>query len=254
MTETLFRALEIGEVTGRTPSGLAMPWDRPTRVRDLTGPAYIEAFAPQSADVSIRQHPSFPVFVRHDYTHDPLGVVTFRRSAEGLMFEAPFSKTARADEMLELINDGAMRSVSIGFKPIQQVAKMLGRDSVQAYRTEVALRELSFTPTGFGQYAEAGVMAVRSDGDQDPGALIQAVDATIDAIYDALNGGNVEQGIALLTAADTTIDALLSLFNLDDADDLDAEPARMIRSRRAAAWSLAHRRLRASRLPTLPTI
>ena len=34
-------------------------------------------------------------------------------------------------------------------------------------RTEIAIRELSLAPTGFGQHAGAGVLAVRSD-DTDP--------------------------------------------------------------------------------------
>lgn len=190
MTDTLYRSLEIGEATGRTLSGLAMPWDAPTRVRDLTGPAYMEAFAPGSADVSMRQHPSFPVFVNHAYRFDPLaeplGVVIFQRSAAGLVYEAPLSKTARADEMLELIRDGAMRSVSIGFRPIHTTSRTLGRTNVAAYRTEVALRELSIAPTGMGQYAEAGIEAVRST----PGSFGDIQDAVEDAITNKLFGAS----------------------------------------------------------------
>lgn len=134
--------MEIGATEGRTLSGLAVPWDRPTRVRDLTGPAYLEAFAPGSTDVTVRQHDTFPVFKRHDYGTDPLGVVTFHRSAEGLLFEAPLSKTRDADEALELVNDGAMRSVSVGFRPLQHVVRQSGTGPV-TWRTEVALRELT---------------------------------------------------------------------------------------------------------------
>lgn len=154
--ETLFRSMEIGDRVGRTLSGLAIPWDKPTRVRDQTGPAYLEAFASTSADLTLRQHPNFPVFARHDYSHNPLGVVTFQRSDEGLIFTAPLSKTQAADEMLELVNDGAMRSVSVGFRPIKMV-----RRSEVIVRTEVALRELSLAPTGYGQYEDAKVLAVR---------------------------------------------------------------------------------------------
>lgn len=163
MTETLYRSLNIGDAVGRTLSGIAMPWDTPTRVRDLTGPAYVEAFSPTSADVSLSQHDNFPVFVRHNYGIDPIGVVTFQRSAEALMFELMMSQTRDADDKLALVNDGAMRSVSLGFKPFHAVSKIIGRSNVHAYRTEVGLRELSLAPTGFGQYAEAGVLAVRSE-------------------------------------------------------------------------------------------
>lgn len=163
MTDTLYRAaLEIQANEGRTISGLAVPWDRPTKVRDQTGPPYLEAFAPGSGDVSIRQHPNFPIFARHDYMVDPVGVVAFHRSAEGALFEGTLSKTRDADDKLELINDGAMRSVSIGFRPLQAVRRRF-TEGETVYRTEVAIRELSLAPTGFGQYAEAGVLAVRAE-------------------------------------------------------------------------------------------
>lgn len=179
MTETLYRALDIGDVVGRTLSGIAMPWDRPTRVRDLTGPTYIEAFSPSSADVSLSQHAAYPGFVRHDYGKDPLGVVTFSRSAEALMFDYVLSNTRDADDKLALVNDGAMRSVSVGFMPFKATRQVILGRSVDQYRTEVRLRELSLAPTGFGQYAEAGVLAVRSldevdEVDEvDPDALVR---------------------------------------------------------------------------------
>lgn len=218
MSEILYRAIEIGDTdtVGRNLSGIAMPWDRPTLVRDLTGPAYVEAFSPTSADVSMKQRASFPMFVRHDYRQDPLGVVTFHRSAEALMFEAAISKTQRGDEHLELVNDGAERSVSVGFKPLHQVRRLLGRSSVEAYRTEVMLRELSLAPTGFGQYAEAGVLAVRSDtsfndmqdavedaitkqlfGDSGPGdgVYLYVVDCGPDFAVYSVEGGTLDKAI-----------------------------------------------------------
>lgn len=250
--ETLYRALDIGEAAGRTLSGVAMPWDTPTRVRDMTGPAYMEAFSPGSTDVSLGQHPNFPVFVRHDYGKDPLGVVTFQRSAEALMFELVLSKTRDADDKLELVNDGAMRSVSIGFKPLHAVRRTLGRSTVDQYRTEVALRELSLAPTGWGQYAEAGVTAVRSDLDEDPGALMQAVDAALDAASAELLAGNLDQGLALVTAAEVSVDALLALFGVVDADDVDApSEAVAVQARMHGLWALTARRRKIARLPSL---
>jgi len=154
--ETLYRSLVIGEAVGRTLSGLAVPWNTPQRVHDPGRPPYLEAFAPESCTRSLAHSPTRDLFVRHNYTEDPIGTATFHRSAEGLMFEAPVARTQRGDEYLELINGGAMRSVSVGFRPIQHLTR-----SEVTVRTEVALRELSLTPTGFGQYAEAGVTAVR---------------------------------------------------------------------------------------------
>jgi HK97 family phage prohead protease len=174
VTDFLYRASLELTTEGRTLVGLAVPWDKPTRVRDLTGPAYFEEFAQTSADVSIRQRGTFPVFVRHDYAADPIGVVTFERSESGLMFSAPISKTPRGDEMLTLVNDGAMRSVSVGFRPLQTRRRMAAVGEVST-RTEVALRELSLAPTGFGQYPEATVDAVRTE--QEPEEGTPALDA-----------------------------------------------------------------------------
>lgn len=177
MTATLYRAtLEILATEGRTISGLAVPWDKPTRVRDVIGgrlsKPYLEALSPTSTDVTIRQHPNFPIFTRHDYRSDPVGVVTFARSAEGSVFEGALSKTPDADAKLELINDGAMRSVSVGFRPIQAIKRRFAEGET-VYRTEVAYRELSLCPTGFGQYDDAGITAVRDllEGDDEVEAL-----------------------------------------------------------------------------------
>lgn len=185
----LYRStLEIRATEGRTLSGIAVPWDRPTMVRDLTGPPYPEAFAPTSADVSIRQRGTFPMFRQHDWRDGamPVGSVIFSRSAEALVFEALASKTRDGDEALELVNDGAMRSVSVGFKPIKTTMRQWALGKGQ-YRTEVQLRELSLAPTGFGQYAEAGVLAVRDSLGADVTFDAQA-DAVGDAIEKSLNG------------------------------------------------------------------
>jgi HK97 family phage prohead protease len=129
----------------------------------LSGPAYNEAFSPGAFDVSIRDHGATrDFFVRHDYMQDPIGAVTFQRSAEGLMFDALVSKTQRGDEYLELCRDGAMRSVSVGFIPVpgKTFTRSVAGTNAQ-YRTEAILKELSLTPTGFGQYPQSQVLAIR---------------------------------------------------------------------------------------------
>lgn len=163
---TLYRAsLEIGATNGRTLEGLALKWATPALVRDLTGPAYWEEFVAQSVDRTLAQRSEpFPVFKRHDYTKDPVGVVTFQRSHEGLIFAAPLSKTRDGDEALELVNDGAMSDVSVGFRPLRALARMAPQGRVTS-RQEIALRELSLAPTGFGQVPDAKVHAVRSEGE-----------------------------------------------------------------------------------------
>lgn len=169
---TLFRStFEVQSTEGRELVGLALKYDRPVRVRDLTGPAYLEEFDQRSTDRSLAQHDAkFPVFKRHDYTKDPLGVVMFRRSTSegGLLFSAPLSKTRDADEALELVNDGALSSVSVGFRPVRHITR-----GQVTHRTEVALRELSLAPTGFGQIPDARVHAIRSEDFDDDDASLE---------------------------------------------------------------------------------
>lgn len=62
------------------------------------------------------------------------------------------------------------------------------------------------------------------DPDQDPGALAQAVDAILDEVQEALASGDTASAVALLTGAETTIDALLALLGVPDADDVPNGP------------------------------
>jgi HK97 family phage prohead protease len=111
----------------------------------------------------MRQHPEgYPVFTRHNYSEDPLGNVVFHRSAEGTMFEATLSRTYEADQKLVLVNDKVLNSVSVGFRPHHHVLRTTP-DGNLVYRTEVAYRELSLAPTGFGAYEDALVSAVRTE-------------------------------------------------------------------------------------------
>lgn len=191
-TPTLYRAsVEIGDFAGRTLSGLALPWDEPTRVRDVNGPEYLEAFAPASTDLTRSLHPDgFPTYWMHAYRYDPLaeplGMVSYGRSAEGLMFELAMSRTRDADDKLELVKDGAARSVSVGFWPVRAMERTFpaGRTT---YRTEVGLRELSLATTGLGQYPDAKVTAMRVGRPLDP-TFDEIRDAVGDAIEKAVFG------------------------------------------------------------------
>lgn len=235
MTDTLYRtSLPISAVEGRTLSGVALPFDRPTDVQDLVrgrpGPKYKEAFAPTSANRSLSHNMSFPSFVGHDHTTQPIGVVHFSVSdlERALMFDLGLSKTRLSDECLELANDGAMNSVSIGFRPLaDQRNRMVGNELVECYRTEVALRHLALAPTGYGQYEEAQVLSIREEG-VDPGGLMQAVDASLDSAQDAFDGGNPDQARALVSAAQNAIDALMALFKVEDADEPELLAARSV--------------------------
>ncbi len=155
------RSFDIG-TEGRTLTGLAFRWETPAKVRDPGVSPYLEEFARGSADKTIQEHPLVPVLRNHRLNEDPVGVAMFHRSAEGLVFTAPLSRTMAADETLELVNDGAMRSVSVRFASFKDRRRATTEGPVVT-RMEIGLRELSVVTTGFGQHPGAEVLAVRSD-------------------------------------------------------------------------------------------
>lgn len=65
---------------------------------------------------------------------------------------------------------------------------------------------------------------VDTDTDDDPQALIAAVDAAIDEALDLHSQGEDEQAWALITSADTTIDRALTLLGIPDPDELGEPP------------------------------
>jgi HK97 family phage prohead protease len=169
----LYRAsAELHAESGRTLVGVAMPWNTPALVSDPGTAPYFEAFSRSAFDRSLQQNPGpRPLFDTHEYMlpavrradpkADPIGVAHFERSESGLVFRAVLSQTHKADEQLALVNDGAKRSVSVGFRALRSRNQRVGNKFV-TMRTEVALRELSLAPTGMGVYEGAKVLAVRA--------------------------------------------------------------------------------------------
>lgn len=154
-------------VEGRTLEGVALYWDRASRVTDNGRDFYLEAFSSRSTDKQLNERKNpFPLGFLHPWSTGaadkrPLGSVTFQRSAEGLVFVATLSRTQAADEMLELVKDGAVSDVSVGFQGYKHTAK-----GDVTLRTEIGLRELSLAPAGMGQHQGAQVLAVRAEDDQ----------------------------------------------------------------------------------------
>src|SRR5207253_1021972 len=93
-----------------------------------------------------------------------------REDTAGLYMEARVSKTAPGDEVLELVRDGALDALSVGFQPVQDRQA----DDGTVERTEVKLREISVVT--MGAYEGAAISGVRS-GDQ----LTSEASAQLDA-------------------------------------------------------------------------
>ena len=141
------RNVEIGsfDPEERTITGLAAPYGQ---VADIG--SYQEAFE--------RGAFGQPDDVKLFYGHtEPIGkIVRSEDTDEGFSVTAKISKTARGNEVYELLKDGVLNRFSVGFLP----GKHEMRDGV-LYRTAVALKEVSVVP--FPAYEGASISEVRSE-------------------------------------------------------------------------------------------
>jgi len=140
---------------GRTVVGIAVPWDQPTRVSD-GGRPYTEAFARGAFARTIAERGSKVKFLaQHNRQALPIGRATLlREDAAGLYGEFRVSATTAGDEVLELVRDGALDGLSVGFAPVKQHQQ---RDVT--VRTEVRLDEVSAVSSP--AYEGARIAAVR---------------------------------------------------------------------------------------------
>jgi HK97 family phage prohead protease len=108
---TLTAAAE-GEEPRRTITGLAVPYDTEAtvstgqKVRFLAGSLPTDGRAPRLLE-------------QHDPTR-VIGIVTERtETADGMTFAARISASRDGDDVLELVKDGALDSVSVGVEPVE---------------------------------------------------------------------------------------------------------------------------------------
>lgn len=143
MTETFTREfmpdLEVrSSGDGRTVCGIAVPYGKPQYIDSrLT-----EQFARGAFNQQLRAVFRLPFFRDHGpYGGTLIGRATeMRDDAAGLYTEFRVSKTDKGDETLELVKDGALSELSIGFREGQN-RKLAGGviERVTATLTEVAI-------------------------------------------------------------------------------------------------------------------
>jgi len=144
--------LELRE-DGRTLAGLAVPYGVEVRV----GSRFTERFA-FGAFADARPE-DVPVLATHDHEDLPIGrAITLAETPAGLEAELRVSQTRRGDEVLELVKDGAVTGLSVGFVPVEDRWNP-ARTVVE--RVKAKLVELSLT--AFPQYADARILAVREE-------------------------------------------------------------------------------------------
>lgn len=159
---------------GRTVAAYAAVFNTPAEIRDQDG-HYNEVIAPGAFDKTISERAGkIQVFYNHGKTiygtpserfSLPLGVPEeIRADSRGLFTVTRYARSAHADEVLELIRDGAIKgqSFSGGF-PAGKSQRTPGANGElpTITRGEVALRE--YGPTPMPAYAEAAIVGVRME-------------------------------------------------------------------------------------------
>ena len=173
------RAFMLEDITirsggdGRTVEAYASAFDVPYEVRDSDG-HYFEVIRSHAFNRTLRDLSAVQVLFNHGRTTDgtpserysmPLGTpLEVKVDGRGLFTVTRYSKTSLADEVLELIRDGAIRGQSWSgkFMPGQSKrtapAKPGGLPTIE--RNEIKLRE--YGPTPFPASLDARVVGVRS--------------------------------------------------------------------------------------------
>jgi len=158
MSEIQHRSFQIhlehrAEGDGRTIYGMAVPYDVEQRINNnLTEVFRKGAFA----DV-VRAPFRVKLLRGHDSKGMPIGRATLLKETDkGLYAEMRVSQTAAGDEALELIKDGALDQLSIGFAPL----KNRKREDGVVERIKAHLAEISLVT--FGAFGDAAsIMGVR---------------------------------------------------------------------------------------------
>jgi uncharacterized protein len=157
MQRTTTADLEVRS-DGRTIAGICVPFDSPARIAE-NGIRFWESFKRGAFTKSINERGSkVKLLAAHDSQNLPIGRATLlREDAKGLYGEFKVSATRAGDEVLALVQDGALDSFSIGFRPIRD---KWTPDRTRCDRLEVALSEVSVVT--FPAYPGASIDGVRS--------------------------------------------------------------------------------------------
>ena len=137
----------------RTFKGYASTWDKDSGGDIIAKGAFAKTIAERGSRVKILWQHS-----------EPLGMPTLMREDDvGLYVEGKISKTRLGDEALELMRDGVVDQMSIGFSIPAGKSEYSGEDDARVIR-EVKLYE--FSPVTFPMNENAYITGVKSIRDQ----------------------------------------------------------------------------------------
>ena len=138
---------------GRTIVGIAVPYDVEQRI----GPNLIEVFRRGVFRDVTRAANRVKLLFQHK-TDAPIGrAIMLEEREQGLYGEFRISKTEAGDEALELIRDGVLSNLSVGFQPLKDEKRAGVVNRIKAHLAEVSL-------VTFGAYGDAAnIVAVRQE-------------------------------------------------------------------------------------------
>ncbi|MCZ4560709.1 HK97 family phage prohead protease [Rhodococcus sp. IEGM 1401] len=130
----------------RIIAGIAAPFDSPAEINSWEG-TFTEVIRKGAFAKTIRERGDrVKLLGLHNRSQMPLGrAVLLEERTEGLYAEFRVSRTQAGDEALELVRDGSLDHLSIGFRAITEI---WDRKSTQRTLTEVALSEVSLVLEG----------------------------------------------------------------------------------------------------------
>jgi uncharacterized protein len=159
MTTLLYRtftaALEVrDDGDGRTLEGTVVPFGVETRI----GPRLVEVFHPGA--FAGTDPATLPLLALHDREQLPIGVGVELRDEPTRWFGAfKVSKTRLGDEVLELVRDGALTGLSVGFLPVPGGDRW-NADHTRVERVKALAHHVGVVP--FPAYDDARIAAVRA--------------------------------------------------------------------------------------------
>ena len=144
---------------GRTICGIACPFDQPAEVADRIGRPYTETVVRGAFARTISERANrIKARTMHDKAVLPVGSASMlREDTAGLYAELRIAQTQAGDDVLELVREGHVNGLSIGFRPVRDDWNAT-RSAVS--RLEVALFEISVVDEP--AYSGAVISGVRS--------------------------------------------------------------------------------------------
>ena len=157
--------LRLADGDGRTIYGMAVPYNKEQRINNT-----ITEIFRKGVFADVIRAPHRVKLLRGHGENNVLGRATLLKETEdGLYAEFRISKTREGDEALELVKDGALDQLSIGFMPIKNRKRPDGvMERIKAHLAEVSL-------VTFGAYGDmAAVAGVRQGAPQSTPRLDEA--------------------------------------------------------------------------------